>query len=123
MASIIRRKNDNTVVFYFTNLVDINNIELASDQTKITLENGARKLTVGDVNSTTHEVINDVTAVHTWHGNAFKYHDTDGWSINTPVLNNINHQRQWIRDRDGSSEPEDLKVYLTQADYDADQEE
>tara|TARA_A100001515_G_scaffold144524_1_gene148846 strand:+ start:24206 stop:24577 length:372 start_codon:yes stop_codon:yes gene_type:complete len=123
MASIIRRKSDNTVVYYFTNLVDIENINLTSTQANITINNGAKKLTVGDINTSTHEVINDVTAVHTWYGNVMKYHDTDGWSIDTAILNNINAHRKRFRDQDGSSEPADLKVYLTQEDYDADQEE
>ena len=123
MASIIRRKSDNIVVYYFTNLVDIGNIDLTSTHANITINSGARKLIVGDINTTTHEVVNDVTTVHTWYGNVFKYDDTDGWSIDTTTLNNINHQRKKYRDQDESSEPEDLKVYLTQADYDADQEE
>ena len=123
MASIIRKKSDNTVVYYFTNLVDIENINLTSTHANITINSGAKKLTVGDINTTTHEVVNDVPAVHTWYGNVFKYDDTDGWSINTTILNNVNASRQRFRDMDGSDEPADLKVYLTQADYDADQEE
>ena len=123
MASIIRRKDNKVVTYYFTNLVDINNIDLESSPANITLKSGAKPLRVGDINTTTHEVVNDVTAVHTWYGNVFKYDDTDGWSIDTTTLNNINHQRKKYRDQDESSEPEDLKVYLTQADYDADQEE
>jgi hypothetical protein len=123
MASIIRRKSDNTVVYYFTNLVDIGNINLTSTHANITINSGAKKLTVGDINTSTHEVINDVTAVHTWYGNVMKYDDTDGWSINTTILNNVNTHRKRFRDQDGSSEPADVKVYLTQADYDADQEE
>ncbi len=123
MASIIRRKSDNTVVYYFTNLVDIGNINLTSTHANITINSGAKKLTVGDINTSTHEVINDVTAVHTWYGNVMKYDDTDGWSIDTAILNNINTHRKRFRDQDGSSEPADLKVYLTQEDYDADQEE
>ena len=123
MASIIRRKSDNTVVYYFTNLVDINNISLTSTHAELTRNNGARKFGVGDINTTTHEVVHDVPAVHTWYGNAFKYDDTDGWSINTTILNNINASRKRFRDMDESDEPADVKVYLTQADYDAHQEE
>ena len=66
MASIIRKKSDNKVVYYFTNLVDINNINLTSTHATISLNSGAKPLTVGDINTTTHEVVNDVPAVHTW---------------------------------------------------------
>ena len=123
MASIIRKKSDNKVVYYFTNLVDINNINLTSTHATITLNSGAKPLTVGDINTTTHEVVNDVPAVHTWWGNIFTYDDTDGWAINSTWLSMINDMRERLRNRSGNDEPAELKVYLTQADYDADQEE
>tara|TARA_Y100001973_G_C5132466_1_gene298526 strand:- start:306 stop:677 length:372 start_codon:yes stop_codon:yes gene_type:complete len=123
MASIIRKKSDNKVVYYFTNLVDINNINLTSTHATISLNSGAKPLTVGDINTTTHEVINDVPEVHTWWGNVFSYDDTDGWAINSAWLTMTNDMRARMRNHSGSDEPADLKVYLTQADYDADQEE
>ena len=123
MASIIRKKSDNKVVYYFTNLVDINNINLTSTHATISLNSGAKPLTVGDINTTTHEVVNDVPAVHTWWGNVFSYDDTDGWAINSAWLTMINDMRARIRNRSGDDEPAELKVYLTQADYDAAQEE
>ena len=112
MASIIRRKDNKVVTYYFTNLVDINNINLTSTHATISLKSGARHLTVGDINTTTHEVIHDVPAIHTWYGGFTKYDDTDGWSVLTDKLNDIN-----------SLDAFDIKVYLTQEDYDADQEE
>ena len=123
MASIIRKKSDNKVVYYFTNLVDINNINLTSTHATISLNSGAKPLTVGDINTTTHEVVNDVPAVHTWWGNVFSYVVTDGWAINSAWLTMINDMRARMRNRSGNDEPAELKVYLTQADYDADQEE
>ena len=111
MASIIRRKDNNVVTYYFTNLVDINNIDLESSPANITLNGGAKPLRVGDINTTTHEVVHDVPAIHTWFGSFTTYHDTDGWAVLTDKLNAIN-----------SLGGMDIKVYLTQADYDADQE-
>ena len=112
MASIIRRKDDKTVTYYFTNLVDINNIDLESSPATITLNSGAKPLRVGDINTTTHEVVHDVPAIHTWYGGFTKYDDTDGWSVLTDKLNEMN-----------SLSGLDVKIYLTEADYDADQEE
>jgi len=111
MASIIRRKDNQTVTYYFTNLVDIGNINLTSTHATITLNSGAKPLTVGDINTTTHEVVNDVPAIHTWFGGYTTYDDTDGWAVLTDKLNAIN-----------SLGGMDIKVYLTQDDYDADQE-
>tara|TARA_R100000353_G_scaffold40547_5_gene32136 strand:+ start:1885 stop:2223 length:339 start_codon:yes stop_codon:yes gene_type:complete len=112
MASIIRRKDNKVVTYYFTNLVDINNINLTSTHATISLKSGARLLTVGDINTTTHEVIHDVPAIHTWFGGFTKYDDTDGWTVLTEQLNTVN-----------SLGGKNIKVYLTQEDYDADQEE
>ena len=112
MASIIRRKDNNVVTYYFTNLVDINNIDLESSPATITLNSGAKPLRVGDINTTTHEVVHDVPAIHTWYGGFTKYDDTDGWSVLTDKLNEMN-----------SLSGLDVKIYLTEADYDADQEE
>ncbi len=111
MASIIRRKDNNVVTYYFTNLVDINNIDLESSPANITLNSGKKPLRVGDINTTTHEVVHDVPAIHTWYGGFTKYHDTDGWSVLTDKLNEMNNLSGL-----------DIKVYLTEADYDADQE-
>ena len=111
MASIIRRKDNNVVTFYFTNLVDINNIDLESSPANISLNGGARPLKVADINTTTHEVVHDVPAIHTWYGGFTKYDNTDGWSVLTDELNKMNSLGGF-----------DIKVYLTQADYDADQE-
>ena len=112
MASIIRRKDNKVVTYYFTNLVDINNINLTSTHATISLKSGAKPITVGDINTTTHEVIHDVPAIHTWFGGFTKYDDTDGWTVLTEQLNTVN-----------SLGGKNIKVYLTQEDYDADQEE
>jgi alanine-alpha-ketoisovalerate/valine-pyruvate aminotransferase len=111
MASIIRRKDNNVVTYYFTNLVDINNIDLESSPANISLNGGARPLKVADINTTTHEVVHDVPAIHTWYGGFTKYDNTDGWSVLTDELNKMNSLGGF-----------DIKVYLTQEDYDADQE-
>ena len=115
MASIIRRKDNQTVTYYFTNLVDINNIDIESSPANISLNGGTKPLRVGDINTTTHEVVHNVPEIHTWYGGFTKYDDTDGWSVLTEQLNTINSL--------GGVGGQDIKVYLTQADYDADQEE
>ena len=111
MASICRRKTDNVVTYCFTNMVDINNLDLNSENFTYTIVDGHSQGYIDQSsNTTTHELVHDVTPPTKFYGNCFTY-DTD-WAILTDVVTNMNATRQAIRTKQGTDYPPDIEVEL-----------
>ena len=89
MAKIIVRNSDNRVVFC---LEDTQGITLTATECTYTHTDNDRKTIVLDVNSTTHTVIQDVTAPTKFYGNCFTYIDGN-WAIDNDKVTNLNAGR------------------------------
>ena len=87
MAKIIRRKSDNAIYYCLDNA---ETAELTSTEFNFTLSNGARTITALDINSSTHELLTDITPPTTFSGSGIFSYTDDGWAINSDVLNSIN---------------------------------
>jgi len=92
MARIIVRNSDNRVVFC---LEDTQGITLTETECTYTHTDNDRKTIVLDVNSTTHTVIEDVTAPTKFYGNCFTYIDGN-WAIDTDRVEQLNANRTRI---------------------------
>ena len=93
MSKIIRRKSDNQV-FYC--IGDSETAVLSSTNFHFTLSSGARKLRADDINSDTHELLTGITPPTTFSGSGIFSYTDSGWSINTDVLEEINHGRNRV---------------------------
>jgi hypothetical protein len=90
MAKIIRRKSDNKVFYCLDNA---ETADLTSTAFNFTLNNGARTLTALDINSSTHELLTDITPPTTFTGSGIFTYDGSSWAIDSDLLNNINAGR------------------------------
>ena len=90
MAKIIRRKSDNKVFYCLDNA---ETADLTSTAFNFTLDNGARTLTALDINSSTHELLTDITLPTTFTGSGIFTYDGSSWTIETELLNKINAGR------------------------------
>ena len=90
MAKIIRRKSDNKVFYCLDNA---ETADLTSTVFNFTLDNGGRTLTALDINSSTHELLTDITPPTTFTGSGVFTYDGSSWAIDTDLLNKINTGR------------------------------
>jgi len=112
MASICRRKSDNVVNYVFSNLTDINNLNLNAENFTYTIVGGHEQGYVDQsINTSTHELIHDVTPPTKFWGNCFTYIDGN-WSILTDVVTNMNNTRKAMRDKEGTDYPADIEVEI-----------